>query len=308
MKEAVPNYYHKFQCIADRCNHNCCIGWEIDIDEETMVRYSAMDGEMWERIRHAISGEVPHFILQAGDRCPFLNEAGLCDIICECGEEALCEICTLHPRFRNFYADFIETGLGLCCEEAARIILSETHKFSMVLPQDVSLLDEERLFFARRQKIFDILQDREKSIKARFSILASAFGFNFNFSLDALCSLYLSLERLDEAWTKEIDALKGFSFDGGIFEDEAFQIRFEQLSVYFVFRHLTEAMWDGGYESRVRFVLMSCYYIGALWARHRAKKGHLKLDELADIARRYSAEVEYSEENLEILMQPDFLG
>ena len=39
MKEVFPNYYKKFKCIADKCKHNCCIGWEIDIDNDTLEFY-----------------------------------------------------------------------------------------------------------------------------------------------------------------------------------------------------------------------------------------------------------------------------
>ena len=35
MKLYAPEYYKQFQCIADKCTHSCCIGWEIDIDEIT---------------------------------------------------------------------------------------------------------------------------------------------------------------------------------------------------------------------------------------------------------------------------------
>ena len=28
-----PDYYPEFRCSASACKHNCCIGWEIDIDE-----------------------------------------------------------------------------------------------------------------------------------------------------------------------------------------------------------------------------------------------------------------------------------
>ena len=35
MQNAYPDYYPLFHCIADRCRHNCCIGWEIDIDSRT---------------------------------------------------------------------------------------------------------------------------------------------------------------------------------------------------------------------------------------------------------------------------------
>ena len=35
MKLIAPDYYNKFSCIADKCRHSCCVGWEIDIDENT---------------------------------------------------------------------------------------------------------------------------------------------------------------------------------------------------------------------------------------------------------------------------------
>ncbi len=301
MKEAVPNYYHKFQCIADRCKHNCCIGWEIDIDEETMQLYQALDSDMGEKIRNNIEGEVPHFVLGENDRCPFLNEKGLCDIICACGEDALCDICYLHPRFRNFYSSFVETGLGLCCEAAAGIILSETEPFLIKLPENIKLLKEEKEFFKKRNEIFGILQNREKSIGSRFYDLSRGFGFDFRFSLEALCRIYRDLERLDEEWTSELDSLSGFSFDDSIFEEEAFQKVFEQLAVYFIFRHLGGAMQDGNYFVRVKFAVVSCYIIGALWAHHLSVYGSISTEKMIDFARMYSQEVEYSEENTAFL-------
>ena len=303
MKEAVPNYYHKFRCIADRCTHNCCIGWEIDIDEDTMRLYNSMDTQIGERIRLNIEGDVPHFVLDE-ERCPFLNKNGLCDIICECGEEALCDICRLHPRFRSFYSSFFETGLGLCCEEAARIILSEKEPFSVNVP-DVDITNEEREFFDKRQEIFCILQNRALSMNDRFVTLAEAFGLKFNYSLRRLCELYLSLERLDENWTDILDGLKNYSFRGTVFDDEKLQTVFEQLSVYFIFRHLGDAMWDGDYKARVNFALMSSFLIGSLCEQYIKENGSISLPEIAEFARMYSAEIEYSEENPDVLMMMD---
>ncbi len=302
MKEAVANYYHKFKCIADRCIHNCCIGWEIDIDEETMHRYNLLDTPMGERIRKSIEGDEPHFILREDDRCPFLNDSGLCEIICEYGEDALCDICNLHPRFRNFYSSFTETGLGLCCEESARITLSEEEKFYINLPENIELLEEEKEFFRKRNEIFCILQDREKSIGKRFSFLASEYGFQFDFSLERLYKLYLSLERLDEKWTHELNNLKGFYFNCEIFEDEEFQIPFEQLAVYFIFRHLGNSMWDKDYTPIVKFSLMSCYLIGALCSHYKSENGSISMDIIAEFARMYSSEIEYSQDNTESLI------
>ncbi len=302
MKETTPNYYHRFQCIAGKCKHNCCIGWEIEIDEETMMQYQEMDSTLGERIRKSVEGNPPHFILGAEERCPFLNQAGLCDLILEAGENALCEICTLHPRFRNFYQNFCETGLGLCCEEAARMILTETEPFSMTLPEDAELLEEEKFFLGIRQKIFSVLQNRRQTMRERLGKLAEMFGLSFAFSVQDLLEQYLALERLDEGWTWELEQCKGIPFDGTIFEDEEFQIPMEQLAVYFIFRHLHGAIWDGGYAERVRFALRSCYLLGVLFARHRVENGRVSIEAMADLARMYSAEVEYSEENMEALL------
>ena len=73
MKIITPNYYVNFKCIADRCNHNCCIGWEIDIDCKTAAYYAQLKGAIGEKLRANIDRkETPHFILGAEDRCPFL--------------------------------------------------------------------------------------------------------------------------------------------------------------------------------------------------------------------------------------------
>lgn len=80
MQNVCPDYYERFHCIADRCRHNCCVGWEIDVDEDALAAYRTVGGEMGERLRRNIAedGDAPHFILGEGERCPFLNEKNLC--------------------------------------------------------------------------------------------------------------------------------------------------------------------------------------------------------------------------------------
>ena len=285
--EVYPNYYKDFTCIANRCKHSCCIGWEIDIDHDTMEFYSGLTGEMGEKIRANIEGEPPHFVLRAGDRCLFLNESGLCDIILSHGEDALCDICALHPRFKNFYENYEEVGLGLCCEEAVRVILDNDKKFEIEIPECAT--DDEKEFFKIRQTVFDILQNRGKSMTARFKELAERFYLKFDFSLSNLRDKYLSLERLDEKWTEELLKLSDKSFDKKIFDK--YPTYFEQLAVYFIFRHF----YEGEERENVNFSLMSCYLLGALWSRYEDK------EKMFDLVRMYSSEVEYSEENLEIM-------
>ena len=281
MVDVFPNYYDKFICIADKCRHSCCIGWEIDIDDDTMELYNSIGDE---KILGSIEGNPSHFKLAKDDRCPFLNTKGLCDIITKYGDGALCDICYFHPRFRNFYEKFEETGLGLACEEAARIILSESEKFFIPVP-DVAT-EEEKIFLAKRQSIFDILQNRDKSIAERFAELSEKYGFRV--FTDELYEIYISLERLDDNWTSELEKLNGFKFDDRIFENKSFQIFFEQLACYFIFRHFK------GNAGEIKFVLVSCYVIGALCFGYDFKKA-------LDVARMYSSEIEYSDENTDKL-------
>ena len=135
-----PDYCAAFRCTAGACRHSCCVGWEIDVDPETMERYQAMDGALGEKLSRCISSEpTPHFILSSQERCPFLTDQKLCEIILQAGEDALCQICADHPRFRNYWSDRIEIGLGLACEEAARLILTSPHPLHLVpLAQDPS--------------------------------------------------------------------------------------------------------------------------------------------------------------------------
>ena len=281
--EMFPVYYDKFKCIADRCKHSCCIGWEIDIDGDTMELYGSLEGELADKIRANIEGEVSHFVLGEGERCPFLNKNGLCDIITEYGDGAICDICYLHPRFYNFYSSFEEVGLGLSCEQAVRIVLTEEEKFYIKTPECIT--EEERLFFAKRQKIFDVLQDRTKTVAERFSKLAKSIGFDF-YSKEVY-NLYISLERLDEKWSTELERIK--NFDKSIFKDEKFQLFFEQLGCYFIFRHFK------GDVEEIKFALLSCYVIGALCIGQDFEKA-------LDVVRMYSSEIEYSEDNTEKIL------
>ena len=45
IKLFAPEYYNEFKCIADRCTHSCCIGWEIDVDGDTVEKYESLPAE-----------------------------------------------------------------------------------------------------------------------------------------------------------------------------------------------------------------------------------------------------------------------
>ena len=58
----VPDYYYEFKCTSKDCKHNCCIGWEIEIDEITYSVYSEMNNDFGKKIREGINHtSVPCF-------------------------------------------------------------------------------------------------------------------------------------------------------------------------------------------------------------------------------------------------------
>lgn len=178
----VPSYYRKFQCIADRCQDSCCIGWEIDIDEDTFAYYKSVKGTFGKRLAaHMTQGGTNSFVLKENGWCPFLNERKLCDICIELGEEALSEVCTEFPRFTMEYGKVREKVLALSCEEVGRILFSSDEKITweeQKLPDyDWSLSEDEEqgtcmsidagtLENVRAQAV-EILQDRTKPIFVR---------------------------------------------------------------------------------------------------------------------------------------------
>lgn len=296
MLTVYPDYYPAFRCIAGECRHSCCIGWEIDIDEETLAKYKAMPGSLGERLRRNISaGDPPHFLLGAEERCPFLNECNLCDLILAGGEELLCQICDDHPRFRNFLPGRTEIGLGLCCEGAAALILSRTESVTLVTEGEAEDADADaEALLALRQQAFEMAQDRSLSLDARCdNLLRLCHACEPGHPAD-WADLLLELERLDENWTPMLEKLAREGKTAPI--PAVSDVEWEQLLVYFLYRHFLAAWEDGDVGSKAGFAVLSVRLL-------RCLKGLYPQTELAELARMYSAEVEYSTENLEVLFE-----
>lgn len=303
MKTFVPDYYPKFHCIAGRCRHSCCIGWEIDIDEDTLDLYDSIGGGFGKRLKNNIEdGDPPHFRLCADERCPFLTSDGLCDIILTLGEDALCQICSDHPRFRNYFSDRTEMGLGLCCEAAAAIILSEKSPMTLICMEDdgeeeFGLSGEETAFFERRAELLRILWDDTMTVSGRLAqVLRKSGAVLPEYSCERWIEVFKSLECLDPARNKLLDD----GSDSGL--PAEYDTAVVKLAEYFLYRHLAGTLDDGRFAERAGFAVLSARMICRMWAGILAKKGTLSADDMAECARMYSSEYEYSDENTEYLL------
>jgi lysine-N-methylase len=285
-----PDYYDNFKCTASSCKHNCCIGWEIDIDDETFEKYRKIKGELGKKLKNNITKKpYSHFKLTSEERCPFLNEDNLCELIIYGGEQLLCQICSDHPRFYNFVSDHIEEGIGLCCEQAARIILSKTEPVVLIAEGGKMPTDD---FTELRADIFEIIQDRSYSLPQRIQKLIDFSKAEFPIDKKDWISIYKKLERLDDSWDKYLDSINNFKVQ----VPKELENAYEQLIVYFLYRHLPEALNDGLITERIQFAILSFCVIKNI-------ANVSSLEELIEIARMYSSEIEYSDQNVEKLLE-----
>lgn len=311
MLHIVPDYYARFTCIAGACRHNCCIGWEIDIDEDTLEYYQNYSGPMAKRLQNDIdfSAEPPHFILGPQERCPFLNANNLCDIIIEMGEEHICQICTDHPRFHNELPGRIESGLGLCCEEAARLILSQKSPVTFVISVGASVKEtsareaskeeeQDDEIISYRDETLALLQQRDLNLEQRIEALQLPVSIEIQ---DWLLFLQ-ELEILDPAWSNLLTALmdQWEHIDRTGFADHMKdrQTEYEQLLVYLIYRHMANAPSLEDADARAAFAVLGFRLVHALGAAAFTLRGDFTFEDQVELARLFSSEIEYCEENL----------
>lgn len=300
MLHIVPDYYAQFACIAGACLHNCCIGWEIDIDEDTLDYYQNYSGPMAKRLQTDIdfSDDPPHFILGKNERCPFLNKENLCDIIIEMGEEHICQICNDHPRFHNELPGRIESGFGLCCEEAARIILSHKKPVALQISGDADAENADDEIIAYRDEVLAFLQNREFSIEERIDMLQLPVQIDIFRWIPFL----LDLEILDAVWTHRLEELElhrqQINWEGFGAHMANRMTEYEQFLVYLVYRHMANAPSLDDADARAAFAVLGYRLLHALGAVMFTLCGDFTFEDQVELARLFSTEIEYCEENL----------
>lgn len=340
MRLRTPTFARQFACLGSLCRENCCIGWEIDIDPETAARYMALPGTLGDRLRAAIREEdgIYSFKLDEKERCPFLNSHNLCDIQCELGHEALCQICRDHPRFCGVFDDLCEKGPGLCCEAAARDMLQEEGPLLFEetdmppLPSPPLNADEKaRLswLLPRRESLFILLQDHTRPLSTRLKE-ACTFCVQVQETLDggplpddseripdapsyiaALLTLLSTCESLGPSWDNALQQMKNVGLAKHLTPtiNELMQktpwlsVAYEKLMVYTLFRYGLRAVFDGDFLSVWQQTLLAGQTVFLLDLTAFLQNGNLTPETCIDHMGLWSRQMEYSDENLSVLQQ-----
>ncbi len=319
----MPAYCRDFRCSAEKCSDNCCIGWEIDIDSETADCYMNIGGDFGKRLKNNIRKDDCYSFILDKERCPFLNENNLCDIILNLGEDKLCYICDNHPRYYEWFDGMREGGVGLCCEEAALLILEnggdDGYWDREVPDEENDDYDKELYSFLHeaREKIFTLLRDRSKPLStAVYSIALYAETIQFmadngetdkvpeieeavcrrtKADREGLLDFLGKLEPIDDKWISYVDNLKKNSSTAVLTEEQERYLR--NIGIYFIWRYFMKSVFDYDVYARVKLALMSMAVIGIIF---RAEP-EANIMRYACLAKNYSKEIEYSEENLQTI-------
>lgn len=333
-----PAFYDSFACIADKCSDNCCIGWEIDIDEEALSRFEAAEGAFGEKLRAAIKygGECPTFANTAGQRCALLRQDGLCELVLNMGEDALCDICALHPRFFEWFNDEKEAGLGLCCEEVCRLLFADTEPLLFVAEQ----IDEEtgddvdgelyRLLKQAREQLFALLSDRSAPLANRLLRCAvytrrlqqsldsgemrlpnaekASAEISENRRLETVAALLRCLESgepINDEWTQRIcflsqNAERISAALPEFLQRNSFGLwQYERVAAYSVFRYFLKGSYDGEVLSKLGFSAAFTAALAAMDCMTWLENGRLSERDRINNLKLLSKQTEYSDEVIE---------
>lgn len=304
MKEYVLSYYPDFKCIAEKCKHTCCAGWEMNIDSATLDVYKKHTSCFKQRLQSGINFKKSRFKSDKTGRCAFLTDNGLCDIIINLGEQSLCQVCRDHPRFRSYFENSVEMGLGFCCEQATKIILSYEKKIDVVLVSDdgndlePTFIQTQILNF--RQKALDIIQDRSRDINDRLERLLSLCSASIRVGdFKKITRRLRAFERLEKAWLVRLKKLSKNGFSLKV--DASNALYCEQFLVNSIYRHVSDAEDTMAVRNRVLSCIISWFIINGIFEMENQKQDVFAL--VCDVVRAYSAEVEYSQKNLEKLFE-----
>ena len=279
-----PDFYRDFACKAGYCKHSCCRGWEIDVDEESAAYYRALPGRLGDRLRAALVQEngIWHFRLTSEGDCPFLRRDGLCRLIRELGEQALCDICALHPRFYGELGNFEFCGLGLSCEKVCELLLSSSAPLRFRLDDEPEPLDFAALLRRMGWKpAGHLLHFTPKPSKTRYAEILRRLA---------------KTEPIDKAWTEDLRQLRAALPD--LVENAAEYAavcdrgRYDRIYQYILFRQLERA-GEFEFPALAVYARLCTEYVFLLDALLGADAEHL---------RRWSEQIEYSTENVERLL------
>ena len=305
-----PDYFDRFQCIANSCPDSCCKEWDVQVDETAAAYYRSLSGDLGNRLREVLHTENGETVLTIIDgRCPMWRTDGLCQIQAELGEAALCKTCREFPRLTHDYGDFVELQLELSCPEAAKYILNPEKPITVVETADggQTEYDEEAMALLKvtRERALELLFDDSRSVPEVLALTLllgyqsqsqldgeEARDFSADSALDSvqdflnngnpqeITDFFLSLEILTPEWKVLLESHC----------PAAWSDHHRALAAYLVQRYWLQAISDYDLYCRVKFIIIVCLLVKELGG------------DIFRTAQLFSKEIENSIDNVEAIL------
>ncbi len=321
MHQIEPWFYTQFQCTAQHCSDTCCAGWAVMVDEESAQRYRE-DTSPFGRYRQSKlvdTLEGAAFAMEPDGRCPFLTPENLCQMIQQQGEASLCEICTNHPRFFVDYGGYEEAGIGLCCEEGCRLLLSAPLTFQVHSDGEDDVDDLAQTLFGLRNALQEIALDASLSLAAcheealTLAHLAQCQLYGEEetgtpMDWDTLLAIMGQMEPIDQPWIAYLDALTQrlpaiLDAESAYVQSPAFPRQsYHNVLAYLLYRHVPQAYWDGAVLPRTQWAVSSAAFVHLCFCDYWATHGDLPMAAQIQLVKNWSKQVEYSDENTQLLL------
>ena len=340
MKLFYPEIFEKFVCTGSQCSDNCCMtDWDIEIDEDTYGFYKKLDNDIGRKFVNSVTeDEGVKYLVHCDGKCPMLNEKGLCSVQLAYGEDNISDICREHPRFYEWFGDYKEAGVGLACEEAVRMYLSDSEPVRFFTKE----IDEEPDDLFARTAFIDLLQNREYSLHDRIVNVLSATA-EIQYALDdedtdeikAIAeelshpeiiaeraeslkkalpekplenaeNMLLYLERLDfigDILPQQIKDASRFvkKLSAPIKAQESGE--YEKLAVYFVYRYFLKAVRDFDLLSKIKAMIVFVFAAEVI-NLSREQNAPARFETVKELCK----EIEYSGDNMDRIYDDSYLS
>ena len=212
----------------------------------------------------------------------------------------------------------MEMGVGLCCEEACRLLFEQKNPVTFITTNvgELPNAPEDPLVFHLRDEAFAIVQDRSLPLRVRMHRLLD-FGVQAQKTLfgnmspaerdttdetdtrAALFDMMTEMEPYDETWPDYVQLLEDNGLQANLDDIDG---GYENLLVYFLYRHFAHGVTDGRIAARVGFCAVSVWFICLMNTKCLRDTGEFTPWDRIVCTKDYSKQVEYSAENMEMAL------
>lgn len=176
MKNIIKiDIYDDFNCIADKCSFTCCKGWDIQIDLDTINKWSnheSLAETMKKSVKKKIHKNHVDYNLNMGLKksCPYLDDKQLCNIVKNYSDEYIPNTCRVYPRQENDFKNRKEYSLTCGCPEVVDLLYKKNGQVKFI-QDETRITDDVPMEINIRETMIKIMQMDQVTLHDKLLII-----------------------------------------------------------------------------------------------------------------------------------------